>query len=146
MVVVIDANLVISATLTPRGLIADFIFSNSYKVQFIAPAFILAETKANEIRICAKNKMDISDFRQNLQFVLSKIMLIDDDEISDKIFKKAFDLTKTIDTKDTIYIALAISFDALFWAGDLKLLRGLKRKGFNQIITTLDFQQILKGL
>ena len=146
MVVVIDANLLISAALTPRGIIADFIFSNLYKVQFIAPAFILAETKANEIRICAKNKIDISDFRQNLQFVLSKIMLIDDDEISDTIFKKAFDLTKIIDTKDTIYIALAISFDALFWTGDLKLLRALKRKGYNQIITTSDFGLILKGL
>lgn len=146
MVVVIDANVLISAALTPRGLIADFIFSNSYKVQFIAPTFILAETKANETRICAKNKISISDFRQNLQLVLSQIMLIDDDEISDEIFRKAFDLTKTIDTKDTIYIALAISFDTLFWTGDLKLLRALKRKGYNQIITTPDFEQILKGL
>ena len=73
-------------------------------------------------------------------------MLIDDDEISDTIFKKAFDLTKIIDTKDTIYIALAISFDALFWTGDLKLLRALKRKGYNQIITSSDFGLILKGL
>ena len=146
MVVVIDANLLISAALTPRGIIADFIFSNSYKVQFIAPTFILAETKVNEIRICAKNKIDISDFRQNLQFVLSKILLIDDDEISNTIFKKAFDLTKIIDPKDTIYLALAISFDALFWTGDLKLLRALKRKGYNQIITTSDLELILKGL
>ena len=146
MVVVIDANLLISAALTPRGIIADFIFSNSYKVQFIAPTFILAETKVNEIRICAKNKIDISDFRQNLQFVLSKILLIDDDEISNTIFKKAFDLTKIIDPKDTIYLALAISFHALFWTGDLKLLRALKRKGYNQIITTSDLELILKGL
>jgi predicted nucleic acid-binding protein len=146
MVVVIDANILISATLTPEGLIADLIFSNSSKVQFIAPAFILEETKANETRICIKNNRSISDFKQNLQLVLSQIMLIDDDEISDKIFKKAFDLTKTIDPKDALYIALAISFDALFWTGDLKLLRVLKRKGYNQIITTQDFEFILKGL
>jgi predicted nucleic acid-binding protein len=146
MVVVIDANVLISAALTPHGLIADSIFSNSYKVQFIAPTFILEETKANETKICAKNKISIADFKQNLQLVLSKIMLIDDDEITDEVFKKAFDLTKVIDTKDTIYIALAISFDALFWTGDLKLLRVLKRKGYNQIITTADFELILKGL
>lgn len=146
MVVVIDANLVIGAILTPRGIIADFIFSNFYKIQFIAPAFILAEIKANEIRICAKNKIDLSDFRQNLQFILTKIMLIDDEDISDKVFKKAFNLTETIDTKDTIYVALGISFDALLWTGDLKLLRALKRKGYNQIITTSDFKLILKGL
>jgi predicted nucleic acid-binding protein len=146
MVVVIDANILISAALTPKGLIANLIFPNSSKVQFIAPAFILEEIKANETRICIKNKRSISDFRQNMQLVLSQIMLIDDDEISDKIFKKAFDLTKTIDPKDAIYIALAMSFDALFWTGDLKLLRVLKRKGYNQIITTPDFELILKGL
>jgi predicted nucleic acid-binding protein len=146
MVVVIDANLLISAALTPHGLVARLIFSNSSKVQFIAPAFILEEIKANEIKICSKSKRIISDFRQDLQLILSKIMLIDDDEISDKIFRKAFDLTNIIDVKDTIYIALAISFDALLWTGDLKLLSGLKRKGYNQIITTSDFELILKGL
>ena len=146
MVVVVDANILISAALTPQGPIADFIFSNSSKTQFIAPAFILDETKANEARICAKSKISISEFKQNLLLLLSRLIIVEDDEISDEIFKKAFELTKTIDTKDTIYIALAISFDALFWTGDLKLLRILKRKGYNQIITTADFEQILKGL
>lgn len=146
MVVVIDANILISAALTPHGLIAHLIFSNSHKVQFVAPAFILDETKANEIKICAKNKISISDFKHTLQLVLSKIMLIDDDEISDEIFEKAIELTKIIDPKDAIYIALAISFDTLFWTGDLKLLRALKRKGYNQIITTAGFELILKGL
>lgn len=146
MVVVVDANILISAALTPNGHIADLFFSNSSKIQFIAPAFILEEIKANETIICIKIKRSISDFKQHLQVILSKTILIDEDEISDKIFKKAFDLTKTIDPKDTIYIALAISFDALCWTGDLKLLRVLKRKNYNQIITTQDLEQILKGL
>ena len=146
MVVVIDANVVISAALTPQGLIADTIFSNSSKVQFISPAFIVAEIKANESRICMKNKIDIAEFKQNLLLLISRVIIIEDDDISDEIFKKAFELTKTIDTKDTIYIALAILFDALFWTGDLKLLRTLKRKGYNQIITTPDLKQILKGI
>mgnify|MGYP003471427536 CR=1 FL=1 len=110
MVVVVDANILISAALTPLGPIADFIFSNSSKTQFIAPAFILDETKANEARICAKSKISISEFKQNLLLLLSRLIIVEDDEISDEIFKKAFELTKTIDTKDTIYIALAISF------------------------------------
>lgn len=146
MVVVIDANILISAAITPNGLIAKLILSNSSKIQFIAPAFVFDEINANENKICLKNKISISVFKQNLLLLLSKLIIIDDDDISDEIFKKAFDLTKAIDTKDTIYIALAISFDTLFWSGDLKLLRALKRKGYNQIITTSDFILILKGL
>ncbi len=146
MVVVVDANVLISAALTPEGHIADIVFSNSAKAQFIAPAFILVETIAQEARICGKNKINLSEFKQNLQYLLSQIILIEDDEISDEIFIKAFELTKSVDTKDAIYIALAISMDALLWTGDLKLLRALKRKGYNQIITTADFELILKGL
>lgn len=146
MVVVIDANILISALLTPKGLIAHLINSNSSKVQFIAPSFISEEIKAHETRICIKNNRSILNFRQKLQSVLSHIMLIDDHEISDKIFKKAFNLTKAIDPKDAIYIALAITFDTLFWTGDLKLLRELRKKGYNQIITTSDLELILKGL
>ncbi len=110
------------------------------------PAFILSEIKENEEKICNSNKISKNEFNQNLLLLLTKLMLINDDEIIDATFKNAFELTKSIDPNDTIYIALAISLDALFWTGDLKLLRGLKRKGFQHIITTLDFEQILKGL
>ena len=74
------------------------------------------------------------------------MLLIKDEDISNEIFKQAFDVTENIDPKDTIYLAPAISLDALFCTGDFKLLRGLKWKGFNQIITTLNFELVLKGL
>lgn len=146
MVVVIDASILISATLNLDGKIANLIFSNSSSINFVVPAFVLTELKAHEARICQENKISTDTFNQNILLLLTKLLIINDDEISDSLFKKAFELTKKIDPNDTIYIALAIALDALFWTGDLKLLRGLKRKGFNQIITTLDFQQILKGL
>lgn len=146
MVVVLDANILISATLNLNGEIANLIFSNSSAVDFIVPAFIQTELKENEIRICTKNKISIAEFNQNILLLLTQLLIINDDEISDAIFKKAFELTRNIDPKDTIYIALAISLDALFLTGDLKLLRALKHKGFNQLITPSDFKRIVKGL
>ena len=147
MVVVVDANILISAALNLDEKIATLIFSNSSStINFVVPAFVLGELKEYEIRICKENKISITAFNQNILLLLTKFLVINDDEISDRVFKKAFELTKQIDPKDTIYIALAISLDALLWTGDLKLLRGLKRKGFNYIITTTDFQQLLKGL
>jgi len=61
-----------------------------------------------------------------LLLLLNKLLLIKDEENSNEIFKQAFDITENIDSKDTIYLAPAISLDALFCTGDLKLLRGLK--------------------
>lgn len=146
MVVVIDANILISACLKINGRIAELIFSYSSTVSYVIPAFILSEIKENETKICNSNKISNTEFNQNLHVLLRKLLLISDDEIPDDLFKTSFELTKSIDPKDTIYVALAVSLDALFWTGDLKLLRGLKRKGFDQIITTLDFEQILKGI
>jgi predicted nucleic acid-binding protein len=146
VVVVIDANIIISASLKIKGRIAELIFNYSSTINYVVPAFILSEIKENEEKICTAGKISKIEFNQNLAVLLTKLLLINDDEISDATFKKSFDLTKSIDPNDTIYIALAISLNALFWTGDLKLLRGLKRKGFAHIITTLDFEQILKGI
>ncbi|MBP6431647.1 MAG: hypothetical protein KA319_07770 [Ferruginibacter sp.] len=146
MVVVIDANILISASLNLKGKIANIIFTNSAKANFVVPTFILAELKENEVKICKESKLTTNEFNKNLLLLLSKIMVINDDEISNSLFKKAFELTKLIDPKDTIYIAMAIALNALVWTGDLKLLKALKRKGYNHIITTADFQQILKGI
>lgn len=146
MVVVVDANILISACLKINGRLANLIFTNTSKINFVIPEFVLLEIKENEAKIYKSGKITRSEFNQNLLFILSELIIIKDDEITDAIFKQSFELTENIDPKDTIFITLAISLDALLWTGDLKLLSGLKKKGFNKIITTLDFEQILKGL
>ncbi|WP_462249517.1 PIN domain-containing protein [Ferruginibacter sp.] len=146
MVVIVDANILISAILNINGRIADLIFSNSSTIDFVVPAFIQTELKAKQKKICSENNITTGQFNQNALLLLTQILIINDDEISDAMFEKAFELTKNIDPKDTIYVALAISLDALFLTGDLKLIRALNRKGFSHLITPTDFQRILKGL
>ncbi len=146
MVVIVDANILISAILNINGRIADLIFSNSSTIDFVVPAFIQTEVKAKQKKICSENNLTIGQFNQSLHLLLTQVLIINDDEISDAMFKKAFELTKYIDPKDTIYIALAISLDALFLTGDLKLIRALNRNGFSQLITPTDFRRTLKGL
>jgi len=146
MVVVIDANILISASLNLNGKMANLIFSNSSKINFVTPVFVQYEIKENETRICSRNRISKDEFNQNIILLLTKILLFNDDEIPEEIFKDAYGLTKHIDPADTIYTALAISLGALLWTGNLKLLRGLKKNGFRHIITTSDLEQIVKGL
>lgn len=97
MVVVVDANILLSAILNFNGRIADLIFSNSSSIDFVVPAFIKTELKAKEKKICSENNLSISQFNQSLHLLLTQILIINDDEISDAMFKKAFELTKHID-------------------------------------------------
>ena len=55
-------------------------------------------------------------------------------------------ITKNIVEKDAIYVAFTIALDALLWTGDLKLYRGLRRKGFTNIVTTAQLKEIIKGI
>jgi hypothetical protein len=41
---------------------------------------------------------------------------------------------------------VTIDYDALLWTGDVKLIRGLRRKGFNNTVTTKELKEIIKGL
>ena len=45
--------------------------------------------------------------------------------------KKAFNLCKDIDAKDTVYDATTIELNGLLWTKDKELKNGLKLKGFN---------------
>jgi len=45
-------------------------------------------------------------------------------------------LVSDIDSKDIVYIAYTKQFDCKLWTGDKKLINGLIRKNYNNILTT----------
>jgi predicted nucleic acid-binding protein len=146
MVVIVDANILISSASNPTGNLARLIFNYSSLVSFVSPEFVLTESKANEYKICTIAKISREQFNSNLHVLLSHLLILNDDEIEERYFKKAYELTESIDLYDMIYVAFALALDALLWTGDLKLFRGLRRKGFNNIVTTKEMNQIIKGL
>jgi predicted nucleic acid-binding protein len=68
--------------------------------------------------------------------VIKKIKFISEEQISDKNWKKALSIAEDIDEFDTPFVALSIELDGLLWTGDKKLIKWLKNKSFNEIITT----------
>ena len=146
MTVIIDANIIISALINPNGKEAACIFDYADKVDFVAPDLIFREVQSKKNKIISNTHLTGSSFEQSLELIATTFSVYGVAKYNPGILKVAGQLTYSIDEKDTQYIALTILLEGLLWTGDLKLLRGLKRKGFNQIITTPDFQQILKGL
>ena len=146
MIVIADANIVISAIINPQGKIATLLSAGSSSIEFIIPQFTLSEIKKHKERICAKGKISAAIFDKLLNNLLSNILIINDEEILLEHIDKALLLTKYIDTNDTLYIALSIGLDVLMWTGDLKLHHAMRRQKFLHTITTNELESIIKGL
>lgn len=68
--------------------------------------------------------------------VCKDIKFISEEQILGVNWQTAFELVKDVDEKDIHYVAFSKQFDRRIWSGDKQLIRGLKRKGFDDFITT----------
>ena len=146
MTIVIDASVIISALINPNGKEAAYIFNYSDKLDFVAPELVHQEIAAKSSRIIKSSHLTARTLQMASDMIVQNISIFSVSKYDQDILNLAQQLTDDIDPKDAQYIALTILLEGLFWTGDLKLLRGLRRKEFNYIITTLDLQQIIKGL
>ena len=65
-----------------------------------------------------------------------KISFINEEAIADDVWEQARQFTADVDEKDTPFVALALSYEAMLWTGDRKLIEGLKQRGFTQVVDT----------
>jgi predicted nucleic acid-binding protein len=145
MIVIIDANVLISAIINPEGKISKLLVL-SKEIEFILPQYALLEIEGHKSKICAAYKIPNSFFDKTLLKLSSYFLVFSEKEINTVFFGKALEITKNVDENDAIYVAFTLALDALLWTGDLKLYRALRRKIFKQIITTKELEEIIKGL
>jgi predicted nucleic acid-binding protein len=146
MIIIVDTNIIISACLNKQSDLFNLLKPDKHKIDFVLPEYALEEINNHKVRICYKAKVDLNLFNENLLDLIRFMNLLSYTELNKEIILKANELTKDIDKKDTIFVAFSLALDSLFWTSDLKLFRGLKRKAFNNIITTKELKQIIKGL
>lgn len=145
MIVVVDANIIISGIFNPYGPIPE-IFLQNPKIDFIVPDYALEEIALHKLRICKETNTPAPFFDQLLERLLAQALVFSSDSINSAHIEKAGKLTLSVDVKDTLYIAFCFALDALLWTGDLKLYKGLRRKGFSNIVTTSELKEIIKGI
>ncbi len=127
---VIDTNILFSALIGNEKCI-DVILN--YEV--FAPKFLLAEVFKHKEKINKYSNRDINMFIFN---ILSEIMIIDERFIPLKIRQEAKRLCKDIDIKDSPFVALSLFLDKPLLTGDKKLIEGLKKRGFENIMELKD--------
>lgn len=144
MNLIIDTNIVISALMSPTGWIARLILNRLDRSKLYAPRYLLIEIENHKGKIIERTGYTAEEFIELLQIITRKIEFIDDKLIPVTAFKKAYLLTKDVDEKDTVFVALAIHTNFKIWTGDKELTKGLKKKGFNLFISTKKLEEELE--
>lgn len=144
MNLIIDTNIIISGLITPKGTIADLIFNKLEKSILISPSFMFDEIHDKSHKI-----LDITGFTEKyltelLYLIHKNIEFIDDNLITFENQKKAYQLVHDIDKKDLLFVALSLQTGYNIWTGDLKLIRGLRKKGFLNVLSTKELADLIE--
>jgi predicted nucleic acid-binding protein len=139
MKIVIDANIIFSALIKGNPVYIK-VLNN---VDAYAPDFILIELEKYEKRILKKisNKQRMKEI---IYKIFKKVSIIPKIGLTKANIKKAYNLCKDVDEKDTPYVALTLELDAYLWTNDKKLADKLREKGFLKILTTDELIKIIE--
>ena len=142
MRIVVDTNIVFSAILNTSSLIGELLFNSEDQFDFYSPEFMDVELVKYSTKLKKVASMNDEQLQIATRQVFNNIHLISNEAISPEYWMKAYELTKSIDEKDTPFVATTLSVKAVLWTGDKKLISGLRKKGFKDILNTKELFQI----
>jgi predicted nucleic acid-binding protein len=136
MRIVVDTNIVFSAILNTNSRIARIILQTRGRLNFYSTAQLSSEIEEHKAKI--KRISNYSDYELDriVTLIVNKIRFINIRLIPKESYEYAVALTKEIDIDDTEFVALTEHIKGTLWSGDKELQRGIRKKGWNKVITT----------
>jgi len=138
MKIVVDANIVFSSILNSNGKIGDLLIYSDRFFSFIAPDFLRTEIYNHHDKLLKISNLTLDQILESEYQIYKSIIFISEEQISMESWQFANDLVSDIDAKDIVYIAYAKQFKCKLWTGDKKLIIGLVKKNYHNILTTDD--------
>lgn len=135
MIVIADANIIVSALITPRGTVAK-IFKEKSNIQFIAPAYLLFEIYTHWNKISNSTSLTKLELIAEFDYLKSRIQFIEDKSIPRQYRLEAYEIVKDIDVDDVFFVALNRYKKHKIWTSDKTLILGLEKKGYKICVTT----------
>lgn len=143
MIVISDTNIIVSALISPNGAVAN-ILNSKRKFKIIALDFLLDEIDKHFDKILINSILtERKELKALISYYKEKITFIPIDEIPQKDRLNAYKLVNDIDIDDLPFVALSIHKKCLLWTSDIKLINGLKKKGFTKVITTSELKKFI---
>jgi putative PIN family toxin of toxin-antitoxin system len=142
--VVVDTNIVFSAILNSSGLIGELLLDSNDQFEFYAPDFLEQELAKYLPKLMKATSMNDRQVAISIRQILNKIKIISSEIIHPEAWISAYELTRAVDEKDTPFVAVAISLNAILWTGDKKLAAGLGNQSDLRILNSRELVAIKK--
>ncbi len=140
--IIVDTNIIFSALLNTNSRIGQILINGKNYFDFYSPAYVKFETFKHKEKIKSIGKLTDEEFIETYGLILKNITILNHSIVPIEIYKNAKIVCQDIDIDDTIFVAVSDFTKGILWTGDLKLLNGLIKKGFKNLIKTDDLYQI----
>lgn len=135
MIVIADSNIIFSALLTPKGVIAQILTSKS-KIQFLVPDYLYEEIEGHLQMVADYIRESRAEIKKRLNQLMVKIVVVPTEEVPLKYRREAVKIVSDIDKDDAPFVALHLYKKHKIWTGDRILMNGMRSKGYDIFITT----------
>ena len=143
MKIIVDTNIVFSALLNSHGRIGRLLLDSRQHVEFYSCKYLQTEVFRHLSKIQAHSKLQEDEVLELLNLIASRIFFVDENLLPKETLVQATKLVVDIDFDDMVFVALTNHLNGFLWTGDKVLIEGLKRKGYQSVITTLELFLIL---
>ncbi|MBO0933058.1 PIN domain-containing protein [Fibrella aquatilis] len=137
-IIVVDANILMSALITQQGKIAFALLEASERYRLVSCHFLYVELFKHKDKLVKLSGLDEPDFLDFLLGILNRVEFQSESLLPVDVVNKARLLVADIDPRDIYYVALTIHLRARLWTGDRKLAEALQKKGISFLCSTAD--------
>jgi len=138
MIVIVDANILFSAIISPNGAIAEIIGHPSSPARLMSGHYCFVELFKHQQKILKFSKRTETETLDILYSLVSYIEFYNETLIEQVHWQQAELLTQDVDCFDVNYVALALQTGGWLWTGDRKLANHLRSLGFDQVVDTAE--------
>jgi predicted nucleic acid-binding protein len=143
MRIVIDTNIVFSAILNTNSKISKIILQPKSKLNIYSTDQLENELAEHWVKLKKISKYSEIELHKAVSLITHNIKFINVELIPRNIFLKSESLTSDIDIDDTEFVALTEHIKGKLWTGDKELIKGLKRKKWDKLISTEELYKII---
>lgn len=142
---IVDSNIIWALAYNVKSEIGQFIMaSNSEDIRLYAPEYLKVELENHIDKIVQLSGQTKEQIISVLELAYKKLNFISDEQIPYEFYAKALPLVRDIDMDDIVFVALNEYLDQLLWTGDMKLLKGLRAKGYKKVVSFADVKKIVE--
>lgn len=149
MNIIVDTNIVFSALVKTNGKIGDLILRSENYFKYYSCRYLLQEIANHRDKLIKASQLSEFELIEIEYLVFDRITFLSEEQIPKPILYRSIELVKDIDLRDVLFIALGKHLNCKVWTGDKKLINGLKKKGYNELITTDELfllrEKMIKG-